>query len=162
MGGNMNDGININRYKLTIYREGIMKRKIFFVLAVALLLCCSAALSFAAPFIDNGSTVTDTRTGLVWQKQDDGNTRTWDGALSYCEGLPLAGQNDWRLPNIKELESLTDDSRYNPAIDPVFTGTKLSHYWSSTTYAYDPNYAWVVNFYDGYVYYGYYYKDSSA
>jgi len=130
-----------------------MRRKIFFVLAAALLLCCSAALSFAAPFIDNGSTVTDTRTGLIWQKQDDGNARTWDGALSYCEGLPLAGQIDWRLPNIKELESITDDSRYNPAIDPVFTGTKSSYYWSSTTAAGYPSNACYVYFNDGYVAY---------
>lgn len=130
-----------------------MKGKIFTVLlAIALLLCCSAMLSFAAPFTDNGSTVTDVRTGLIWQKQDDGITRIWGEALSYCEGLNnLGGQSDWRLPNIIELESITDDSRYNPAIDPVFTGTKSSGYWSSTTiiYADYPDGAWNVHFYYG-------------
>ncbi|MBI4687331.1 MAG: DUF1566 domain-containing protein [Nitrospirae bacterium] len=95
-----------------------MKRTIFFVFTVALLLCCSAALSFAAPFTDNGNgTVTDNRTGLVWQQGEAGQMM-WGSALSYCEGLPLGGKTDWRLPNVKELESLTDDTRYNdPAID---------------------------------------------
>ena len=78
----------------------------------------------AAPFTDNGTTVTDQRTGLEWQKQDDGITRTWQAALDYCNGLSLAGHTDWRLPNIKELESITDDSRYIPAIDPIFTDTQ--------------------------------------
>lgn len=68
---------------------------------------------------------------------------TWASALSYCENLELpsgSGQTDWRLPNIKELESITDDTRFAPAIDTsFFPGTHnallidLSTYWSSTT-----------------------------
>jgi len=99
-----------------------------------------------------GPTVTDTRTGLIWQKQDDGVARTWGDALSYCESLVLAGQSGWRLPNIIELESITDDSRSNPAADPVFTNTKAAYYWSSTTYTDNASYGWDVGFYDGNVY----------
>jgi hypothetical protein len=86
-----------------------------------------AAGAFAG-FIDNSDgTVLDSRTGLMWeQKTDDGgvrdkdNTYTWKDALAYCENLTLGGHDDWRLPTIKELSSLVDLSRYNPAIDPVF------------------------------------------
>ena len=104
----------------------------------------------AALFTDNGNgTVTDSRTGLMWQQGEPGNM-TWDSALSYCEGLPLGGHTDWRLPNIKELESINDDTRYNPAIDTsFFPGAYASGYWSSTTYAYYPNNAWSVYFYVG-------------
>lgn len=88
--------------------------------------------NFAAPFIDNGNTVTDQRTGLEWQKHDDGIKRTWGGSLSYCEGLNLVGRSDWRLPNVNELESImTAKSICYPTIDPVFTGT-IGGYWSST------------------------------
>lgn len=114
----------------------------------------TGALLLAVPGVATALTagngaVTDERTGLVWQQQDDGQTRTWEAAISYCEGLSLAGQGDWRLPNIKELESITDDGRYSPSIDPIFTGTQVSNYWSSTTYVLDSNDAWVVNFYNG-------------
>ena len=107
-----------------------------------------------AAFSFSNGVVTDSRTGLQWQQQDDGQTRNWEGAISYCEGLPLAGHNDWRLPNVKELESITDDSRYTPAIDPVFTSTAASNYWSSTTYAVNSGNAWIVHFSYGYVYDG--------
>ncbi|MBI5675735.1 MAG: DUF4214 domain-containing protein [Nitrospirae bacterium] len=132
-----------------------MRRKIFFILVAALWLCCSAALSFAAPFTNNGNgTVTDNQTGLVWQQSEPGYM-TWGPALSYCNGLSLGGRTDWRLPNIKELESLTDDTRYNPAIDiNYFPNAHASYYWSSTTYAYYPNLAWDVDFFDGHVDYG--------
>ncbi|MCK7470009.1 MAG: DUF1566 domain-containing protein [Desulfomicrobium escambiense] len=90
---------------------------------------------------------------MVWQKADDGIARTWQGALDFCNGMSLAGNTDWRLPNIKELESITDDSRRSPAIDPIFSGTKSSDYWSSTTGANypDPDYAWNANFNVGFV-----------
>ena len=89
--------------------------------------------STSAAFVDNGDgTITDTITGLMWQKQDDGSSRNWLSAISYCEGLSFAGYDDWRLPNIKELDSIVDLARFNPAIDSVFSNTKW-YYWSSTT-----------------------------
>ena len=116
-----------------------------------------AAAAEAANLVDNGNgTVTDNKTGLIWQQGEPG-VMTWDSALSYCENLRLpdnsSGNTDWRLPNIKELESLTDDTRYRPAIDTTFFPTAYaSHYWSSTTGADDPYYAWVVLFSGGHVY----------
>jgi hypothetical protein len=100
-------------------------------------------------FVDNGNeTVTDTCTGLVWQKTSAGGF-PWCDALTFCEGLALAGQNDWRLPSIRELESLLDYAR-PPAFDPVFVGPNSAH-WSSTSVA-DPGpgaFAWYVNFSGG-------------
>ncbi|MBI4653726.1 MAG: DUF1566 domain-containing protein, partial [Nitrospirae bacterium] len=70
--------------------------------------------------------------------------------------LTLGGNTDWRLPNVKELESLTDDTKYYPAIDTTFfPGVYASFYWSSTAFAYYPYYAWHVSFYSGNVEYGY-------
>jgi len=113
--------------------------------AVLMVVWCNIA--FAGSFTDNGNgIVTDNMTGLIWQKQDDGITRTWGQGLSYCEALILDNFSDWRLPNIKELSSLVDDSRYSPTINPVFTNAKSGWYWSSTTHAYSTGSAWFVSF----------------
>lgn len=113
----------------------------------------------AAPsYSDNGNTVTDNNTGLVWMKSDDGTPRDWQGAVDYCNGLDYAGQTDWRLPTRFELKSLVDYGRTNPAINPVFT-CKSSYYWSATTSANYPAYTWVVGFYAGVV--GWYGKTDS-
>ncbi|MBN2034530.1 MAG: DUF1566 domain-containing protein [Deltaproteobacteria bacterium] len=104
-------------------------------------------------FEDNGDgSVTNTSTGLVWQQADDGRERNWQEALSYCEDLELAGKTDWRLPNIRELQSIVDDGRYDPAIDPVFSA-QSSHYWSGSTYANLEYSAWDVDFGYGLAYY---------
>ena len=113
-----------------------------------------ANLAMAADYTDNGDqTITDNRTDLIWQKEDDNTTRNWEGAITYCEGLTLASQSDWRLPNIRELESIVKDSTYSPAIDTTwFPNTDSSDYWASTTGASNTSYAWHVYFDYGYVY----------
>lgn len=83
-------------------------------------------------FTDNeDGTITDIATGLMWQQADDGNTRDWENALSYAEDLNLAGYNDWRLPNAKELQSIVDYTRApditnSAAIDPIFFATTFN------------------------------------
>jgi len=102
-------------------------------------------------FTNNGDgTVTDHCTGLMWQKGsgNDGNPLNWCNALAYCENLSLAGHDDYRLPNVRELQSIVDYGRVNPSIDPVF-GAFSSGYWSSTSSADSPDVAWDVQFYDG-------------
>ena len=130
-------------------------------------------------FVDNGNgTVTDNTTGLMWQKCSYG--QTWDGsactgtdvtmnwqqALEAVQGLTLAGYNDWRLPNINELQSLVDDSRHQPAIDQSFFQIFSfwnwdSDYWSSST---EPSIgsAWRVQFAHGEVSYSYYSNKSNS
>jgi hypothetical protein len=106
-------------------------------------------------FTDNGNgTVTDNNTDLMWQQQNDYTTRSWENAISYCEGLTLATQSDWRLPNIKELESITDDAKFNPAIKTTyFSNTVTTTYWSSTTNTNNSTEAWGVDFDYGYLNY---------
>lgn len=105
-------------------------------------------------FVDNGDgTVTDRATGLIWTKADSGRGMTWEEALRHAQGLTLAGQSDWRLPNAKELQSLVDytrspDATDSPAIDPVFETTSITNesgqkdwpfFWTSTSHADGPN-----------------------
>jgi len=103
-------------------------------------------------FLDNGDgTVTDITTGLMWEQTETG-AMTWEKALAFSEDLELAGFHDWRLPTIRELSRLVDDSRREPSIDETFfPGCRPSVYWSSTTHALYPSLAWYVGFDDGLV-----------
>jgi hypothetical protein len=69
---------------------------------------------------------------LMWQDDNLPDKMTHYNAASYCEDLIFAGYSDWRLPTVNELLSITDDSKYDPAINLAFNNTKLSGYWSST------------------------------
>jgi hypothetical protein len=80
--------------------------------------------------------------------------RTWDDALSLIRRLNTAEQNgfrNWRLPNIRELESLVDDSLHSPAFAPDFSldTSQIAGFWSSTTSMYETSYAWVLYSIDG-------------
>jgi YD repeat-containing protein len=127
-----------------------------------------AGVEWPSPrFKDNGNgTITDNLTGLMWLK--DANCvathypaiseyamygwLSWEEALSFIlyvnAGIyPLcgAGYNDWRLPNVNELESL-----FNAGVaDPIswlnqqsFINVQSFYYWTSTTHAYNTDWAW--------------------
>jgi uncharacterized protein DUF1566/EF hand domain-containing protein len=96
-------------------------------------------------FVDNGDgTITDQATERTWAQTDSGKAMTWQEALLYAEHLELAGHDDWRLPNAKELQSIVDYSRapdaahphqVGPAIDPVFQLSQNgSWHWTGTTH----------------------------
>ncbi|MCD8569591.1 MAG: DUF1566 domain-containing protein, partial [Geovibrio sp.] len=103
---------------------------------------------------DTDKIVTDTLHGLMWQDDEESATdaRNWTGAISYCEASELGGYNDWRLPNVTELNSIADYTAYNPAVSSVFQNTTVEvsgsnvHYWTSTSDAYDLSSAWTVSF----------------
>lgn len=100
-------------------------------------------------FIKNADTVVNNHSNLEWQDDAVGGTMTWTQAIDYCENLTLGGNADWRLPNINELKSIVDKSRYNPAVVSAFTNMSSDQYWSSTTYESSKNFAWIVIFLDG-------------
>jgi hypothetical protein len=99
--------------------------------------------------IQAGGTVFDDRTGLTWQQSVPSQTYAWSDAQSYCNGnaagLPGSG---WRLPSMKELQTIVDDAQVNPAIDPnAFPSTPFDvAYWTSTPEVGVPGYAWYVLF----------------
>jgi hypothetical protein len=100
-------------------------------------------------FTDNkDGTVTDNGNGLVWMQTEAGEM-TWENAIKYCENLLLAGKDDWRLPDIKELKSISDYTLYSPAIDMgYFPGLKVTYHWSSSATRQEKP-RWYLNFESG-------------
>ncbi len=100
-----------------------------------------------------GNTMLDTCTGLMWLFSDIfEQSVTWEVALDTIRTAnkeALEGYADWRLPNIRELESIVDLDSHSPALS-LGNDLKITEgYWSSTTSVYEPRYAWVLYTRDG-------------
>lgn len=93
-----------------------------------------------------GGTVTDGITRLEWQATASPDTITWEDALVLAENYILDGKDDWRLPNVKELESLNDELRSQPSINTDYIqGIVAGRYWTSTTLNNQPSRAWTMD-----------------
>lgn len=101
-------------------------------------------------FVDNGDgTISDEATELMWMQDDNGEGKNWEEALTYAENFEFAGHSDWRLPDVKELQSILDYSHspgttQSAAIDPLFNASEITNeagqsdyacYWSGTTHS---------------------------
>jgi hypothetical protein len=119
-------------------------------------------------------TVTDTTTGLIWDRCSLGLSGancdasvaqrfTWIDALREISARNSAnhlGFSDWRLPNTKELQSLVRTNTV-PTFDTItFPNTPLgqtqvgnvleiNNYWASTTASANARHAWLTNFAQG-------------
>src|SRR5208283_5394749 len=98
-------------------------------------------------------TVYDTKSKLTWQQTVSSATYSWVAAKTYCAGVGASlGGTGWRLPTIKELQSIVDLTQTTaPMIDPnAFPGAPSAYFWSSSPVAGSPSYAWYVHFGYGY------------
>ena len=144
-GVNFSDG-RIKGYDMTDTKSGLLKT--FYVQLVR------GGTNYGVnSFTNNGDgTVTDLATGLMWPRADNGFGVLWSNALARVQAMNASnylGHNDWRMPNVKELQSIVNYSNapdYNglPAIDTnYFTCTVITneagtndfpYYWTSTTH----------------------------
>lgn len=111
-------------------------------------------------FKDEGNgTVEDTLTDLIWLKNANCfGLMNWSQALEAVSTLAsgMCGLTDdsvagnWRVPNVKELQSLIDFGFFGPALsnaagtahweeNDAFSGVQSAAYWTSTTYAGAPD-----------------------
>ncbi len=103
----------------------------------------------------------DRVTGLMWTSDGDGygcnngDPINWIGAVAWARDNNHAGYRDWRLPNLRELQSLVNTGRHSPALDPIFFPNTRSGstngYWTSSGRAGNRAEAWIVRFSEGIV-----------
>lgn len=119
-------------------------------------------------------TVADSKTKLMWKRCPEGfdyqsatnscastgtTAYTWDNALNTpaaANTANFAGYNNWRMPNIKELQSIVEEQCYNPAVntDRFPSVSSVSYIWSNSPA--DPNKigdSYLIDFYYGDVFY---------
>lgn len=128
--------------------------------SLALSLLALAAPAWATLTANADGTVTDTTTSLVWDQCPYGRSGAscangtallvaWADALNAAVAANAAsykGFTDWRVPNKNELESLAKLDAA-PAIDTTaFPGAPAAGFWTSTTFAPEPNKGWSVTF----------------
>ena len=130
---------------------------------------CNSSIIQTAPasryeLLNSNTEVKDKKTGLIWQRCSLGQTWSGTSCISdpvtyYWINTPFPLQidnilqtvknmgNGWRVPNIKELDSLIEQACYSPSINEViFPNTPSGGYWSSSPAADDGQYVWVVGF----------------
>jgi Protein of unknown function (DUF1566) len=105
--------------------------------------------------------IEDAETKLVWQQADSGSPMAFDAAAPHCQSLAL-NAHVWRVPSIKELSTLVDETppitKVSPAIDTTtFPSTPANApYWSSSLFdgqAATVHSPWVINYLDGFTQY---------
>ena len=117
-------------------------------------------LSARPRFRPEGELVRDLLSGLIWPR----NASLFEFPMSWEEALSAVGKlnregflgfSDWRLPNRRELRSLVFLQAKNPVLPPdhPFEGVFHGWYWTSTTAAINPRYAWNVHFGGGRMFY---------
>ncbi|MBQ4849398.1 DUF1566 domain-containing protein [Pseudoalteromonas sp. MMG013] len=114
--------------------------------------------------ISTEGTVTDSFTGLMWQRCNFGEVYNsgdqsctgtaqqlnWQQALSAAVNDELGEFKDWHVPNIKELASIVEFQCVEPAANiTIFSGTLNENYWTSTTAITQIDHAWAYQFSDG-------------
>lgn len=98
----------------------------------------------------------DQETGLVWEVSPAGGFFDWAGAISHCATREVGGRKGWALPMREQLASLVETNSFLctggglclPDGHP-FQNVQSANYWSASTTAGSPTFAWLVNFFLG-------------
>jgi hypothetical protein len=117
------------------------------VTAVGLLASDLRANAPAGQYTAGSGTVTDNKTGLVWQQVVAATGYTFTTAPGYCAGLSLNGTG-WRVPTVKELMTLVDVTQTSGAAmdSTAFPGEPANQYWTSTFLGNGTSFSWYVDF----------------
>lgn len=157
----------------------MIRRNLFALAALAVALLVAWRPAVAQPqappapkqLVDNGETITDAKTGLMWEKKstavgsgpnlsdprDVDNTYTWEHAMGdWIDRMNgrlitnvgdggFAGYSDWRVPTMAEMQTILEPGN-PPRISAMFGANAPAPYWSSSRRALGPSIPWYVFF----------------
>ena len=126
---------------------------------------CLSSITATTPtsnfVLNTDGTVTDQTFRLTWMRCSLGQTWSvdtcvgdaselnWQQALQTAHGYEYANKKGWRVPNIKELATITERSCVRPAVnEELFPNTPSDDFWTSTPSIQDAQRAWVVAFFN--------------
>lgn len=121
------------------------------------------APDFEDRYLKDSDEATDKVTGLIWKRcsagtnYSDGDGRcdgtplrlSWVQAIRYASAEAKSSGKSWRVPNLKELDSLLDLTHEARSDYAVFPGLAAAPFWSSTAYSQQAERAWCVQFGNG-------------
>lgn len=103
----------------------------------------------AGRYTMSNGVVTDTKTMLDWEQASAETMRTWTDANAYCTNLGTK----WRLPSMKELQTLVDRKRLSPALDTKFfpiADMMPTVFWTSSERKGTADNVWTIDFSTGF------------
>jgi hypothetical protein len=126
---------------------------------------CLSSIAATTPtsnfVVNTDGTITDQTFKLTWMRCSvgqvwdvdtcigDASELNWQQALQTAHGYEFADQKGWRLPNVKELATITERSCVRPAInEELFPNTPSDDFWTSTPSIQDVERAWVIAFFN--------------
>lgn len=118
---------------------------------VFIFLALSVSFIWGSNFFKSDNIVVDIEKNLMWQDNEEVKLykSNWSLAKEYCKSLTLNGYIDWRLPTIKELQTIVEVKNNKPALNEQFKFCQNTSYWSNTQDIKNKNYAWYVGFETG-------------
>ena len=88
-------------------------------------------------------TVIDNNTGLEWDRTV--RTKSWGESVTSCEELGFGGYTDWRLPTVKEWQTIIDYGKLNPAFNTDYFNETSGWFWTNNESLADGNKAWWIS-----------------
>jgi len=123
-----------------------MNKTITLLVGGALVALVAQAAVPANRFTASEDVVADSLSQRTWQKGIASSDLTWEAAQQYCESLELGGYDDWRLPSLKELQTIVDERKGGlPNEFATTAAAEGGYFWSSTTYP-GGEWTWTVHF----------------
>ena len=122
-----------------------MKKLFYFIILFTFLNATSI-------FVKSDNVVIDITKNIMWQDNIEVTQykSNWSLAKEYCTTLTLNGFTDWKLPSIKELQTIANVKKHKPAIFDEFEFIQHTSYWSNSQDITNDSYAWYVGFKSGF------------
>ena len=94
-------------------------------------------------------TIINRNTGLEWHHLSEYDAYSWDTAYDSCENLTYAGQDDWRLPKLREIMSISAVTDADMELNKLYFPLQKSAVWASELFQFEGRHSWALSISSG-------------